>query len=272
LRRLLSANGALPQKTSRRTPTNHKDPVFEANDPRIVTLKKKRASIGGARARARLADDSSDSSAISPELALSAKDFKLSTGFSRLPFSREEAEAIAKFVPKSSLLKATGFQANRATAIGPELSRYRIIHFATHGLLNSEHPLLSGLVFSLIDENGKPQDGFLRMHEIYNLQLPAELVVLSARQTALGEEIKGEGLVGLARGFMHAGAQRVVASLWQVDDQATAQLMGHFYRGMLKENLRPAAALRAAQIEMSKNPRWSSPYYWAGFVMQGEWR
>jgi CHAT domain-containing protein len=110
------------------------------------------------------------------------------------------------------------------------------------------------------------------MHEIYNLQLPAELVVLSARQTALGEEIKGEGLVGLARGFMHAGAQRVVASLWQVDDQATAQLMGHFYRGMLKENLRPAAALRAAQIEMSRNPRWSSPYYWAGFVMQGEWR
>src|SRR5215510_5946014 len=248
------------------------DPVFEVNDPRLVTQRKKRSSIGGARARARSADDSSDSPAISPELALSTKDFRLFTGFSRLPFSREEAEAIAKFVPKSSLLKATGFQANRATATGSELSRYRIIHFATHGLLNSEHPLLSGLVFSLIDENGKPQDGFLRMHEIYNLQLPAELVVLSACQTALGEEIKGEGLVGLARGFMHAGAQRVVASLWQVDDQATAQLMGHFYRGMLKENLRPAAALRAAQIEMSRNPRWSSPYYWAGFVMQGEWR
>jgi len=169
------------------------------------------------------------------------------------------------------LLKATGFQANRATATGPDLSRYRIIHFATHGLLNSEHPLLSGLVFSLVDENGKPQDGFLRMHEIYNLQLPAELVVLSACQTALGEEIKGEGLVGLARGFMHAGARRVVASLWQVDDMATAQLMGYFYRGMLKGNLRPAAALRAAQIELSRSPRWSSPYYWAGFVMQGEW-
>jgi CHAT domain-containing protein len=248
------------------------DPVFEADDPRIVTQIKKRAAIGGARSRARSADASSDSSAVSPELAASTKDFKLFTGFSRLPFSREEAEAIAKFVPKNSLLKATGFQANRATATGSELSHYRIIHFATHGLLNSEHPLLSGLVFSLIDENGKPQDGFLRMHEIYNLQLPAELVVLSACQTALGEEIKGEGLVGLARGFMHAGAQRVVASLWQVDDQATAQLMGHFYRGMLKENLRPAAALRAAQIEMWRNPRWSSPYYWAGFVMQGEWR
>jgi CHAT domain-containing protein len=248
------------------------DPVFEANDPRLVKLRKKRASNGGAGARARSAYVSSGASANNSELERLTKDFKLPTGFSRLPFSREEAEAIARFVPKSSLLNATGFQANRATATGPELSRYRIIHFATHGLLNSEHPLLSGLVFSLVDENGKPQDGFLRMHEIYNLQLPAELVVLSACQTALGEEIKGEGLVGLARGFMHAGARRVVASLWQVDDMATAQLMGHFYRGMLKENLRPAAALRVAQIELSRSPRWSSPYYWAGFVMQGEWK
>jgi CHAT domain-containing protein len=139
-------------------------------------------------------------------------------------------------------------------------------------MLNSEHPLLSGLAFSLIDKNGVPQDGFLRMHEIYNLRLPADLVVLSACQTALGEEIRGEGLVGLTRGFMHAGAQRVVASLWQVDDVATADLMQRFYRRMLKENLRPAAALRAAQIEMSKSSRWSAPYYWAGFVMQGEWR
>jgi CHAT domain-containing protein len=221
------------------------DPVFEADDPRLVTLGKKKASNG--------APDRRD-------------------GFSRLPFSREEADEIAKLVPRNSLLKATGFQANRAIATSPELSRYRIIHFATHGLLNSEHPLLSGLAFSLVDKNGAPQDGFLRMHEIYNLRLPADLVVLSACQTALGAEINGEGLVGLTRGFMHAGAQRVVASLWQVDDVATADLMRRFYRGMLKENLRPAAALRAAQIEMSKSSRWSSPYYWAGFVMQGEWR
>jgi CHAT domain-containing protein len=102
--------------------------------------------------------------------------------------------------------------------------------------------------------------------------LIATLTLGQWRSSAKNLEIKGEGLVGLARGFMHAGAQRVVASLWQVDDQATAQLMGHFYRGMLKENLRPAAAMRAAQIEMSRNPRWSSPYYWADFVMQGEWR
>ncbi len=246
------------------------DPVFEAGDPRLVTLLKKKASIAGARAKS--ASASNDSSAVSPDPARSTKDFKPSPDFSRLPFSREEADAIASFVPKNSLLKATGFQSNRSVATSPELGQYRIIHFATHGLLNSEHPLLSGLVFSLVDENGKPQDGFLRMHEIYNLQLPAELVVLSACQTALGEEINGEGLVGLARGFMHAGARRVVASLWRVDDLATSQLMRDFYRGMLQENLPPAAALRAAQIEMSKNPRWSSPYYWAGFVIQGEWR
>ena len=189
-----------------------------------------------------------------------------------MPFSREEADVLASLVPAKSLLKATDFQASRAKATSGELSNYRIIHFATHGLLNSEHPEISGLVLSLIDENGKAQDGFLRMHEIYNLRLPAEVVVLSACQTGLGKEIRGEGLVGLTRGFMYAGAQRVVASLWQVDDLATAELMKRFYRGMLKDNLRPAAALRAAQMEMMKQKRWSSPFFWAAFVIQGEWR
>jgi CHAT domain-containing protein len=128
------------------------------------------------------------------------------------------------------------------------------------------------LVLSLVDQNGAAQDGFLRMHEIYNLQLPADVIVLSACQTALGKEIKGEGLMGLTRGFMYAGAQRVVASLWQVDDLATAELMKRFYRGMLKGGMRPAAALRAAQIEMMKQNRRARPYVWAAFAMQGEWR
>jgi CHAT domain-containing protein len=187
-------------------------------------------------------------------------------------FSNEEAEAITRLAPGISTLKATGFDANRQLVASGELGRYRIVHFATHGLINGEHPDLSGLVLSLLDENGKPQNGFLRMGELFNLQLPADLVVLSACRTALGKEIKGEGLIGLTRGFMYAGAERVVASLWQVDDQATSQLMRRFYRGLLKENLRPAAALRAAQIEMSKSSRWSSPYYWSGFIIQGEWR
>jgi CHAT domain-containing protein len=249
------------------------DPVFEANDPRLLAVAKRKAgdrdvavnvrSVGEAPAPPPLSNDSPLMSAIRG----------MDRGaLGRLPFSREEADAIAGLVSAGSLLKATGFRASRAMAVSGELSRYRIVHFATHGVLNSRQPDLSGLVLSLVDETGEPQDGFLRMNEIYNLRLPADLVTLSACQTALGKEIRGEGLVGLTRGFMYAGAQRVVASLWQVDDLATAHLMQHFYRGMLKEGLRPAAALRAAQIEMAKQKRWASPYYWAGFVLQGEWR
>jgi CHAT domain-containing protein len=169
-------------------------------------------------------------------------------------------------------MEALDFKANRVTATSSELSQYRIVHIATHGLLNSEHPELSGIVLSLVDEQGRPQDGFLRLHEIYNLNLPAELVVLSACRTALGKEIKGEGLVGLTRGFMYAGAARVMASLWKVQDDATAELMKRFYRGVLKDGMRPAAALRAAQVEMWKSKQWRSPYYWAAFVLQGEWK
>lgn len=246
------------------------DPVFETSDPRLVTTKKK-ASANGLSAFPRSAASSFPTSRLPSALARSVRSFHRD-GFGRLVFSNEEAEFITRLAPRGSALKATGFEANRRFAASGELSRYRIVHFATHGLINSEHPELSGLVLSLVDENGKPQDGFLRMSEVFNLQLPADLVVLSACQTALGKEIKGEGLVGLTRAFMYAGTERVTASLWQVDDQATAQLMRYFYRGMLKENLRPAAALRAAQIEMSRSSRWSSPYFWAGFVIQGEWR
>ena len=129
-------------------------------------------------------------------------------------------------VPAGSLLQATDFAASLKRALSGELGRFRIVHFATHGLLNTEHPELSGLVFSLFDQRGKPQDGFLRLNEIYNHRLPADLVVLSACQTALGQEVRGEGLVGLTRGYMYAGARRVVASLWRVDDLATAAVLG----------------------------------------------
>jgi CHAT domain-containing protein/tetratricopeptide (TPR) repeat protein len=196
------------------------------------------------------------------------------SGFSipRLPFTRREAAAILAAAPGEAGFQALDFRASRETATSAELAQYRVVHFATHGLLNGEHPELSGVVLSLVDERGQPQDGFLRLHEIYNLNLPAELVVLSACQTALGKEVRGEGLVGLTRGFMYAGSPRVVASLWQVDDVATAELMKNFYRGMLTEKLRPAAALRAAQVEMWKQRRWRAPYYWAAFQLQGEWR
>ena len=163
-------------------------------------------------------------------------------------------------------------RASRATAVSPELSQYRYVHFATHGLLNSRHPALSGVFLSRFNESGKSQDGFLQLHDVYNLKLSADLVVLSACQTALGKDIRGEGLVGLTRGFMYAGAARVVASLWQVDDAATAELMREFYTAMLTKGKPPAEALRAAQVRMWEHDRWSSPYYWAAFTLQGEWR
>jgi CHAT domain-containing protein len=158
------------------------------------------------------------------------------------------------------------------TVTRPETSRYRILHFATHGLLDSEHPEMSAIVLSLVDKQGNPQNGFLRLHDIYNLNLPVELVVLSACNTALGKDIKGEGLIGMTRGFMYAGAARVVASLWKVDDDATAELMKCFYQKMLEEGERPAAALRAAQVKMWERKQWRAPYYWAAFAFQGEWR
>jgi CHAT domain-containing protein len=138
-------------------------------------------------------------------------------------------------------------------------------------LLNSEHPELSGIVLSLVDREGRPQDGFLRLYEIYNLKLGADLVVLSACRTALGKEIKGEGLVGLTRGFMYAGAARVIASLWGVEDRTTAELMKSFYYEMLVKGRRPAAALRIAQLHIRREKQ-LPPYYWAAFVLQGEWK
>ena len=232
------------------------DPVFEAGDPRVAST---------TRSATRTPDPTEPSAEMDESRYLRA-------GLSRLPFSREEANAIAALVDPKLVLKAVDFSANRAAVLRGALAGHRIVHFATHGVLDSERPALSGLVLSLVDERGRRQNGFLRLHDIYNLRLDADLVVLSACQTALGKDIKGEGLIGLTRAFMYAGAPRVVASLWEVNDLATAELMKRFYRGLLQQKLTPAAALRAAQIDLAKDPRWASPYYWAGFVYQGDWK
>jgi CHAT domain-containing protein len=242
------------------------DPVFSNDDPRMALNR----ATGGTTPVPSPADVA-NRSAVGPEVTRSAREAGLND-FVRLRFSRQEAEAITSLLQEKDRLKALDFTASRATARSQELGQYRIIHFATHGLLNSRHPELSGLVFSLINEEGKPQDGFLRSYDIYNLKLNADLVVLSACQTALGKEVRGEGLIGLTRGFMYAGVPRVVASLWRVDDRATAELMKRFYQGMLRAGQRPAAALRAAQVSMLKEKRWSAPHYWAAFTIQGEWR
>jgi len=234
------------------------DPVFEVDDPRV-----KRASH--------------ESTPESPE-SLSVKQALRDIGISadgieipRLIASSDEADAIINAAPWGTGLKAIGFDANRGRVLGQELGRYRIVHFATHGMINNEHPELSGIVLSLFDQQGRSQDGFLRLHDIYNLHLPADLVVLSACSSGLGKDVRGEGLIGLTRGFMYAGASGVVASLWKVDDRATAELMKLFYQGLFKKGLPPAAALRDAQLQMSQQKAWRSPYYWAGFIIQGRY-
>lgn len=247
------------------------DPVFDSADLRVKPEAGQQVSAGQNRADEPQAAKPSPALRLPRELERSARDAG-GLSFERLRSSRDEAEEIVALARGGENLKALDFEASRATALSDELGRYRIVHFATHGILNSQHPELSGLVLSLVDERGQPQEGFLRAHEVYNLKLGADLVVLSACQTALGKEVRGEGLVGLTRGFMYAGSPRVVASLWRVPSRATAELMKRFYRGMLAEGLRPAAALRAAQVAMLQEKKWNEPYYWAAFVLQGEWQ
>lgn len=243
------------------------DPVFREDDDRLL----RKLTIPPPR-RATAAANRSPHRGLSLSLAQSQEIEASPSKLPRLFSSGDEAKAITALVPADQRFEALGFAASRKTAMSGELGQYRMVHFATHGLLRSDQPELSSLVLSMFDERGTPQDGFLRLSDIYNLELKADLVVLSACQTALGREIRGEGLVGLTRGFMYAGAERVLASLWSVEDRATAELMKRFYRALLVEKLRPAAALRQAQLEMAESPRWSSPYYWAGFSLQGEWK
>src|SRR5262249_14163102 len=243
------------------------DPVFEPTDLRVKHV----ARTGGA------AKSNQDKHLARLETTRSFDDLEMKSGgrlyIPRLPYSQGEAEAIKRLVPESMLRVAKGFEVNYGAATAPDLENYRIVHFATHSLLNGKHPELSGVLLSLVDEEGRPQEpGILSLGDVYNLKLPAELVVLSACQTALGKDVKGEGLIGVTRGFMYAGAARVMASLWKADDEATAELMKLLYEGMLgKQQLRPVEALRRAQIAMWRSrSSWSAPYYWAAFTLQGE--
>ena len=247
------------------------DPVFSGEDERVSLTARTKIESVQEPVQSGSAGSGAATAKIVSDVERSAADSGLQV-FRRLRFSRQEAEAITGSLRASERLEALDFAADRRLALGGKLGEYRILHFATHGLLNNKIPALSGLVFSLVDEQGRPLNGFLRLHEIYNLKLNADLVVLSGCQTALGQEVSGEGLIGLTRGFMHAGAPRVVASLWNVNDQATANLMKLFYERMLKDGLPPAAALRAAQIAMWKTEPNAVPYRWGAFILQGEWR
>ena len=242
--RRLTAGRAPPSKTA----AIFADPIYEADDPRV------RATASSARHTRALQTGQV------PNLALA-----------RLPFSRGEADAIASLAPKE-VTTFVGAEATRERVLGRALYDYRFLHFATHGVINQEVSSLSSLVLSVVDAAGRPRDGFVMLPDVYDMTLNADVVVLSGCQTALGKDVRGEGPIGLARAFMYGGAPRVVASLWQVDDLATAELMKRFYRGMLVDGLTPAAALHAAQRELAGTRRWRSPYFWAPFVLQGDWR
>src|SRR6201988_4374328 len=236
------------------------DPVFSVSDDRV------RPGPNGP-AVAQAATDNRHDQSFPKTPGILMRDGTLQ----RLAHASDEADAILGIAPWGSTMVAKGFDASRETAVSSDLGRYQIVHFATHGFFNSEHPELSGIVLTMVDRNGVSTNGLMPLHDIYNLELSSELTVLSACQTALGKEIKGEGIVGLTHGFMAAGSKSVVASLWKVDDRATAALMADFYEAMLDQGQPPAAALRSAKLKLMQDKRWSAPYYWAGFELQGEY-
>jgi CHAT domain-containing protein len=169
-------------------------------------------------------------------------------------------------------MDATGWKATKAALQSPDLNRFKYIHIAAHSILNDAYPDLSSLVLSRWDSNGKPLDGSVRLRDVYNLKLSAELVVLSACDTGLGKEVRGEGLISMVRAFMSIGTPRVLATLWKVDDEQTSAFMTEFYRQLLDKQRSPAEAVRGAQRALLQKAGTQSPYFWAGFQLHGDWR
>ena len=238
------------------------DPVFDAGDLRLQG-----SSQGATRARESV-QRLSLASALADVTNVKNGNLKLA----RLDGTRSEAEEIAK------LARASGgqadvwldFDANEGNLRARKLDGYRILHFATHGLLDSERPQFTGLALSLVGQTNA--DGFLRVDEIFNLRLGSPLVMLSACETGLGKERRGEGVIGLTRAFMYAGAPTVGVSLWSVADKSTAELMPEFYRRLLAGGEGAPAAMRASQLAMIARKRYSAPFYWSPFVIVGDWQ
>ncbi len=258
--RSLDARRTRPSKTA----AVFADPVYELDDPRL-SVRPAAESTSGTRSA------SPANGAETPRGWSTTGSGQRGVSLKRLPFSRREAAAIQRYAPMPAL-SLVGLDATRERALSKDLADYRIVHFAAHGLVQTDVPNLSGIALSLHDRQRRTRNGFLMLPDVYDMTLNADLVVLSACQTALGNEIRGEGVVGLPRGFMYAGAARVISSLWRVDDEATAALMEGFYRRLFRDRLTPAAALRAAQLDVRQMPRWRAPFFWAGFVVQGDWR
>ncbi|HKN81952.1 MAG TPA: CHAT domain-containing tetratricopeptide repeat protein, partial [Pyrinomonadaceae bacterium] len=237
------------------------DPVFAANGAETKQGKNGESVLAQARLRSALRDTQ-----LKNETAVFS-----SVG--PLFYAKHELDSLRQLVGEKALI-VTDYAATRDQFLKTDLTQYSILHLVTHGYFDPKLPESSGLLLSNIDRDGKPLQGFVGLKDIYELRAPVLLVVLSACQTALGDDVRGEGLLGVTRGFMYAGASSVVASLWQVDDEATAELMKLFYSNMLEHGMKPGEALRAAQNSIRQRPDrpdWHSPYFWAAFTIQGEY-
>ncbi len=229
------------------------DPVFSADDSRL------------------LAENKNDLS-VQTETDEKFRFVESLNSLVRLDSSKREADSIIDILGTSNADDFSGFSANRERLLNANARDYKILHFATHGLIDEKRPELSGIVLSRFDENGQKTDEFFRLHDIYGMNLNSDLVVLSACNTGIGKEVRGEGLMSLNNAFLSVGAKSVMASLWKVEDGATLELMKNFYDAMANEKLTPSKALQKAQIKMQQSERYKSPFYWAAFTVQGDYR
>jgi CHAT domain-containing protein/tetratricopeptide (TPR) repeat protein len=251
LRVLMAADGPAAAPSTPRIAV-FADAVYTANDPRV----------SGARARQK-----------EPESEAEIVRWATEAGMAHLPrlvASRDEAKAIATLNGESRTSVDLGFAAATETVRSRDWSQYAVVHFGVHALLNTERPAFSGVVLTMVDPNGEPRDGVLWLNDIYQLHMPAKLVVLSGCRTANGREVPGEGLEGLSRAFFLAGARAVMGSLWSVEDRETSLLMQRFYRNLVRDGMGPAAALRKAQLSTAGAAGTTAPYFWAGFTVQGD--
>jgi len=194
------------------------------------------------------------------------------TLFPRLLGTREETEKIKELFlkTKSKVKLLLDFESNLKNLINEELNIYKYIHFSTHNYLNNEYGGASGLVFSMVDSKGDFQNGFLTVNNITNMEINAELVVLSSCKSISGKHQNGEGVIGLTRAFFCAGAKKVIGSLWNVNDHAGSELMIRFYKHLIEDQMPPSMALQKAQISMLNDKQWSNPFFWAGFKLEGK--
>ena len=231
------------------------DPVFVPRNVESKNTNSGESTVAMAQLRSALRD-------IQPNSDLSA--------VNRLFYAKQELDSLRAVAGEKALI-VSDYAATRDQFLKTDLTQYSMLHLVTHGYFDPKQPESSGFLLSNIDREGKALQGFVGLKDIYELRAPVLLVVLSACQTALGDNVRGEGLLGVTRGFMYAGASSVVASLWQVDDEATAELMKLFYSNMLERGMEPGQALRAAQNSIRQRPGWHSPYYWAAFTIQGKY-